>query len=364
MRLKDETTALCWFVMCACALSTFYAYDIWTNKKRELSFDEIVPERADIPVGISQWKPQSISLSTISAVRAQGIADDGTVLLCDIPNEKVFQTWKDGVLKRVQGKYLTITPKGELRETSRYSLMGYTEQVFRSDKFLYQTRVRDTSIYARGKNDSEWQRIAAVDRRFLMNPYSYGFRLNTRDELVYPRFTDSGFEVIRKAGFEQDQVIVRGKCDDEVLISNYLPKELKDGHHVILSVDGNASVFSDGKKWKLDAPSGFVAVPMVFATPDIVAGRLMKNGDDEASLYGGTIAFWNREGKVCLIDDVLSERRKEFKTLLSPRNGFTRNCYAISNFAGTVTFTTDSRSLGFPSQPSHVRSSLILRITP
>jgi hypothetical protein len=337
---------------------------------------EIYPVRQPVPIGSSTWNPSNLAFNHFPNDLPRAVSEDGQVELAPRfsigSSRKGRSVWKSGSIQSIpEDQMLSVSgdlisePKRE-EKLDKQGLPSGRYAFYANSQFRFESSNIDQAIYVQDVKTNRSRSFPALDSlafqesRFHISPYN---------DFTFLSIDDQKFSVQRSIDLQDPQIIEFGEFSQSVSIVNALPAKLKPGSHLILNVDGVDFVVSDGQKWNLEVPSGFIAVPKTFVTPDIVAGRLMKYSTD-GLIQSATIAFWNRKGQLCIIEDALPERRSELNTLLSTREGFNRGSNFVSNYLGTLAISLNNASDWFtnssdPTKSSESRSgTLILKLTP
>lgn len=344
------------------------AYYGWLNRYRHREVfekEDIYPARQPLPAGLSTWKPLKLTLSHFSIDIPRSVSEDGKVELiaprsigASLETKKV---WDKGAVKSIpEDQMLSVT--GDLIEEPPRKVVD--ERGLPSDRYMFYSN----SIFRFESSDFA-QMIHVIDdktkrSRAFTIPYvnpsdrtEGRFHISPYDDFTFLETAKDLYSIRRCIDLAEPKMIASGSFAQSVSIVDTLPSNLKPGSHLIIRVDGAESVISNGEKWNLSVPFGFLAAPRTFVSPDVVVGRLVKNSKD-GLLKTATIAFWKRDGQVCTLEDALPDRTKEINRLLSSFEGFNRGSRFVSNYFGTVAVSLNNFGDRFDYSTASSKASL------
>lgn len=362
--LKNVSALTCSILIILSGCITYLSFPKKNEEKIEPN--AVYTPRQNPPQNISEWKPNNLKIEELPMSRTEYIASSGTVQLES--SGRFTDLWSNGNITRVE-KNGFLNKRGILIPfpPDRFDPHNEVEYIPQRGEYHFEFRKPESQIYGWSNTPKEQpvkKKIADID---LRNKFFYRFDeycVNEHDEVIYATLEDRIYKVFRSKKLAEPELMLEGKSDKGIWLLDCLPAELKPGNHLIISDGESWKVYSNGIQWNLQSYSGYKAIPSVFITPDIVAGRLMKVSKDNL-LVSGTIAFWNRKGQICTIEDALPSLKHTFKTLLSTQNGFTLKSWLITNHKGLAAINLDNRHNDFNESPSQNRkSTIIFSITP
>lgn len=310
---------------------------------------ELYPERPSIPENVSTWKPKNIAFAVVPNTRVISVTENRSFSANVLPKEKsVYLVWKDNEVVSKSDDFTDLKLDGTVVKAAfnKRNRREGEQNISVGGKFEYFYESDSRSVYVVDEPTRVDKKIAEIDDRYAINPLSTGYYLSRYDEFVYPIHHANSVDLVRICGTQPAVSLLKLQTNELVYLIDVLPTKLSFGSHLILRSDKQNQVFSDGQRWALECPRGFVARPERFLTPEIVAGKILKFDQDNRSFLGGTIAFWNQKGQICLVDDALPARREEFKFLLSAFGGLTPQIKMQSNYSGFLTVSLDNRNYG------------------